>query len=92
MPFVLFAIGVLLVVSGVKKTQNELFTLLRGDLVGSNSFVPWIISILFIGSLGYIKSIRPITNAFLVLVIIVLFLSNGGFFDRFTSQTGIKKV
>lgn len=92
MPFVLFVIGALLVVSGVKKTQGELFALLRGDLVGSNSFVPWVISILFIGSLGYIKSIRPITNSFLVLVIIVLFLSNGGFFDRFTTQTGIKKV
>lgn len=89
MPFVLFAVGALLVVSAVRGTQSQLFSLLKGDLSGSGSFVPWMISILAIGALGYINAIRPIVNAFLALVIVVLFLSNGGFFTKFTQQTGI---
>lgn len=92
MPFVLFAIGVLLVVSAVRGTQSQLFTLLKGDFSGSGSFVPWLISILAIGALGYINAIKPIVNAFLALVIVVLFLSNGGFFSKFTQQTGIGKT
>lgn len=89
MPFVLFAAGLLLVISSVKGTQGNLFSLLKSDFTGHGSFIPWLVSILTIGGLGYFSSIRPITNAFLTLVIIVLFLSNGGFFNQFTQQTGI---
>lgn len=91
MPFVLFIAGLLLVITAVRDKSSDLMTLLKNDFVGANSFLPWVISILFIGSLGYIPSIKPITNAFLVLVIIVLFLSNGGFFAKFIQQTGIGK-
>lgn len=89
MPFVLFIAGLLLIVSAVRGKTDSLYALIKNDLTGTNSFVPWIISIFFIGALGYVPSIRPITNAFLVLVIIVLFLSNGGFFAKFIQQTGI---
>jgi hypothetical protein len=89
MPFVLFIAGLLLIVSVVRGKTDLLYTLIKNDFTGTNSFVPWIVSIFFIGALGYVPSIRPITNAFLVLVIIVLFLSNGGFFAKFIQQTGI---
>jgi hypothetical protein len=89
MPFILFIVGLVLVVSAVRGKQDALFALLKSDFAGSGSFIPWLVSLLVIGGLGYVKSIKPITDAFLVLVIIVLFLSNGGFFAKFAQQTGI---
>lgn len=89
MPFVTLIIGLALITSAVRDKQNDLFTLIKGDFTGQNSFAPWIISLLVIGGLGYVKGIKPITDAFLVLVILVLFISNGGFFQKFTQQTGL---
>lgn len=89
MPFVLFAAGLLLVVSAVRGTNSQLYALLKNDFTGSGSFIPWLVSLLSIGALGYFAPIKPIVNAFLLLVIIVLFLSNGGFFNKFIQQTGI---
>lgn len=79
MPFVILAFGVILVVAGVRGTQGALFTLLKDDLTG---FAPWFVAILVIGALGYVKAIKPITDGFMVLLIVVLFLSNGGFFAK----------
>lgn len=91
MPFVIIAIGITLLVSAVRGTQDDLYALLKNDLWGKGSYAPWIISILAIGAVGYYRPLKPVTDAFLLLVIIVLFLSNGGFFDKFISQTGIGK-
>lgn len=88
MPFVILAFGVVLLVAGVRGTQGSLFTLLGNDLKG---FAPWFVAILFIGALGYIKPIKPITDAFMILLIVVLFLSNGGFFAKlFGTATSAK--
>jgi len=91
MPFLLILIGLMLVIVGVRDTQSELFGLLQNDfaLPFSQSYLAWVFAIGLIGGLGYFKSIRPITNAFLVLVIVVLFLSNKGVFSKFISQTSI---
>lgn len=87
MPFAALFIGIALIVVGVQNTQQQFFSLLKNDVSG---FVPWFVSITAIGALGYIKAIRPITDAFLVLLIVVLFLSNGGFFTKlFGSATSI---
>lgn len=85
MPFVLIAIGLVLLISAARNTQGQLFSLVQSEFVGPNNFIYWFISILVIGSLGYIKAIRPIANVFLGLVILVLFLSRGGFFNQFVS-------
>jgi len=90
MPFVLLVVGLALVVSAARNTQGQLTSLIKADLTGPDSFVPWIVALAIIGGLGYVKPIKPITDAFLVLVIIVLFLSNGGFFAKFIQQTGIQ--
>lgn len=93
MPFALLFVGILLVVSGVRGKQDDLFALLKSDFTGdgtfSHSFVAWLVAIGVIGGLGYFKPIRPIANAFLALVIIVLFLSNKGFFTQFSQQLGL---
>lgn len=83
MPFTFLAIGTLLIVAGVRGTDEKLWTLLKGDFQNSPSFLPWVVSILLIGALGYISSLKTFSRAFLTLVIVVLFLSNGGFFQRF---------
>lgn len=90
MPFVFLIIGVMLLVAGVRNTQSQLFSLVASDFsLGqgfSKSYVAWMAAIFGIGAIGYYKPIRPISDAFLILVIIVLFLSNKGVFSQFTQQ------
>lgn len=91
MPLFLAAIATIFLVSAIKGTLTTskagpgLLDLLRGDFVGQNNFLIWLAAIIGLGSLGYIKQIQPIVNAFLGLVILVLFLSHKGFFDQFVA-------
>lgn len=89
MPFALLIIGVVLLIAGVRGTQDTLFTLVKGDFAGSNNFIYWFVAILIIGAIGYIKPLKPISNALLILVVLVLFLTkgqsgDGNFFSQFT--------
>lgn len=86
MPFALLIVGVLLVTSGVRNTYPQLFSLVKGDFSGSGSFLHWALAILIVGSLGYVDELRPFSRGFLALLIVVLFLSNGGFFAKFQQQ------
>lgn len=87
MPYVLIAFGALLTIAGARGTEGALFTLLKGDFTGKGSFVWWSLSILLIGSLGYIKETKTLANSILALVLIVLILSNRGVFAQFISAT-----
>lgn len=86
MPFAFIIIGLVCLVSGVRGTNSQLGALVKNDFTGSKNFIYWMLSILIIGALGYIKEIQPLSRAFLVLVIIVLFLSNKGVFAQFNKQ------
>lgn len=88
MPFFLLFIGILLVVVGAQGTQGKFFSLLVGDFTGPGNFVYWVVSIILIGSLGFVKTIRPLSDAFLILVLLVFVISNRGFFNQF--NTAIK--
>lgn len=91
--FIIF--GVILVIASARNTQGCLFTLLQGDLFnnagsnscgsisGSSSFLYWLAAIFIIGAIGYDERLRPISDGFLALVIIVLLINNGGFFAKF---------
>ena len=85
MPLLLIFLGVVLLVSAVRGTTSDLFALLKGDFAGKPNFLVWIGAILGIGAIGYIKEVRPISNALLGLLLVALFLSNKGFFANFTS-------
>jgi len=85
MPYALVIVGLLLTVAGARGTQGDLYALLKGDFTGNKSFIWWAVSILLIGSLGYLPKMRPVANSFLVLVFLVLILSNKGVFDNFIS-------
>lgn len=102
MPFALLLIGVWLLIAGVRNTAGPastpgtLFALLHGDFTGTDNFAYWFIAIVLIGAIGYIPKLKSLSTAFLVLVLVVLFLKKGsstgvggGFFDQFISGLGI---
>ena len=91
MPLILLFIGVALVWAGVRDTQNQLFGLIQSDVftTSDKSFWAWVLAIVIVGAVGYIPKMKPLSNSFLVLLVVVLFLSNGGFFAKFQEQIGI---
>jgi len=95
MPFAFIIVGIVMLISGVRGKSANLLTLLKGDLTGSNNFVYWILSILVIGSLGYVDEFKTLSRALLGLVLVVLILADdkngsGGFFA--TLQSDLKQL
>lgn len=95
MPFALIFVGLLLTVAAVRNTQDTLFTLVKGDFTGQANFGYWAAVILIVGTLGYIKPLRGLSTAFLVLLLVVIVLSKGnpgtaggGLFTKFSSALG----
>jgi len=64
-------------VAAVRGKQDDLFTLLKSDFTGDNNFIYWILAIAMLVAIGTIDKLKPITNAFLVLIILVIILANG---------------
>ncbi len=88
MPIVLFIAGVVFLVAAVRGTHTLLFDTLKDDFTGPNNFLYWGIALFVIGAVGYYKPLKPVSNAFMLLVVIVLFFSNRGFFNKFMEQIG----
>ena len=87
MAFLFLTAGVFFLIAGVRGKSADALKLLKGDLVGgSDSYLVWLGAILLIGAVGYIDELKPLSNAFLALVVIVLLLSNGGFFQQLQTQ------
>ena len=78
MAFALAIIGIVLLVAAVRGQTSALFALVQSDFTGQDNFVYWLAAILIIGAFGYIPKARPISTALLGLVVVVLFLKNGG--------------
>jgi hypothetical protein len=94
-PFALLLVGLVLLISGVKNTQDTLFTTVKGDFSGPDNFIYWFVAIMIIGAIGYVPKLKPISTGFLALVIVVLFLKKGnatgvggGLFAQLTSALG----
>lgn len=85
MPFVLLIFGAILFVAGVRNTEGKLWTLVKGDFTGHNSFLVWIAAIAVVGGVGYIPKLKPVSVAFMTLLLIVLFLSNKGVIKQLQS-------
>jgi hypothetical protein len=94
MPIFLFFVATLLIAAGLNNKTEELKSLLAEDFTPSDGrpgFATWIVALFVIGAVGYYKPLKPFSTAFLVLIILVMFLTNGnpaspngGFFARFT--------
>lgn len=89
MPYALLIIGAVMFVAGVRGTNEELWALVKGDFTGDKSFLPWIAAIAVVGGLGYVKSLKPLSVAFMWLLLLVLLLSNRGVIAQL--ETYVKK-
>lgn len=85
MPFALTLIGLLLVITGFQNTHKELGSQIASDFTGNNNFIYWIAALGVVGALGYVKALEPFSRAFLVLILLSIFLSNKGFFSQFNN-------
>lgn len=83
MPILFIGSGLVLVITGLNGDAGQLWNLIAQDFQGPSNFIYWMLSIIFLGLLGYVKGLEKFSRLFLVLVIIVLLLDNGGFFSKF---------
>lgn len=86
MPFALVGLGLILIVTGVRDTYAQLGAQLTKDFTGQQNFTVWILAIGSVGALGYINELRTFSHYFLALIIVAMFLSNKGFFQKFSEQ------
>lgn len=77
MPVILAIIGLGILVSAIRNTQSELFTLVGQDAPG---FMPWLGAIILIGMVGYVKGFEGASRALLLLVVLAIVLANQGAF------------
>jgi hypothetical protein len=91
MPYALIVIGIAMIIAGARNTYQQLGTQLVADFRG---FVWWLLAILIVGALGYVPAFKPVTRAFLVLILIVMVLRNGGFAQQFLTalQKGPQQI
>lgn len=92
MPFALLMFGLVLLASAIAGTQNQFLSLIIGDFSGPSNFFYWVVALVIIGAVGYIPKLKPVSDLFLILIILVLLLSKGkpsaqggGFFKQFTA-------
>jgi len=85
MPIALIIVGLLMVVSGVKNTYSQFGTQIKSDFTGPGNFTTWLAAIGLIGAVGYVPPLRAFANSFLVLVLLVIVLKNGGAFAKLQS-------
>lgn len=90
MPFALLMIGIVLVTVAVRNTQDVFIALLKNDFSGQGNFFYWVAALLIIGMIGMIPKLKPVSDAFLLLILLALFLTRGnpsmpggGFFNEF---------
>lgn len=76
MPFALLIIGLLLVVTSAKDTHVQFGKQVASDFTGQNNFFVWILAVGIVGFVGYVEKLRPISNMFLALILLAMFLSN----------------
>lgn len=83
MPLLLIGTGLILLLTGVKGDPSVLWAQVGKDFTGPNNFLYWLVSIVALGALGYIKGLENLSRLFVVLLLAVIFLkSDTGFFAQ----------
>jgi hypothetical protein len=85
MPLVFLIVGVLFIVLARNNTHHDFEQLLKSEFTGSQSFLVWASAIVILGLIGFFKPVRPITDALIGLIILVLIIHNSGAFAQFNS-------
>lgn len=86
MPLALLFIGIIFLVAAIRGTHSDLFDILKDDFASADNFFVWGLAFFIIGAIGYYGPLRPISRSFMVLLVVVLLLSNRGFFNSFRDQ------
>lgn len=71
----LIFIGVMFLIASARKKHDELYSLLKDDFTGEGNFFYWVLAIIILVAAGTFRPIRPVTDAFLGLVILVIILA-----------------
>jgi len=79
-------IGLVLMIAGFRGETDKFTETVKEDFTGQPNFLYWVAAVFAIGSLGAIKPMRPVSDAFFVLLLVVLLLSNRGFFAQLSRQ------
>jgi hypothetical protein len=87
MIYAILLVGLAMVTSGMRGTGHELGAQLQTDMLGKGGFVPWIIAVLTIGSLGFIAPLRTTSRYLIALLAVVLVVRNGGIWQQ--AQTAL---
>jgi hypothetical protein len=82
MPLLFIGTGIVFILTGLNGDAAQLWAQLKTDFSGSGSFLYWLLSICTLGVLGYIPELKNLSRLFIVLVLLVLLLDNGGFFSQ----------
>lgn len=72
MPLILIAVGGVLVFVGVRGDPGSLYDLVGGDIRAG--YFQWMLAIIILGALGYVKGLENLSKLFIALVIIGLLL------------------
>lgn len=83
MPLFLLIVGIVFVTASVRGTHKLFFDTVKSDFTGPGNFFYWGMALWAIIAVGYFKPLRPLSNVFLTLVIVMMIFANRGFFDRF---------
>ncbi len=93
MPLFLFLLGAIFLAAamrgeacGGEQCYKVLFATMKDDFTGQNNFFYWIMALFIVGAVGYYKPLKPVSNAFMLLIFVVLFLSHDNFVEKFMQE------
>jgi hypothetical protein len=93
MPLALFLIAAIFLAAAIRgdacggeQCYKVLFATMKDDFTGANNFFYWIMALFIVGAVGYYRPLRPISQSFMVLIFVVLFLSHEGFPQKFMEE------
>lgn len=85
MPFVVLAIGAILLIAALNNSQTALAGALETDIP---AYLKWALAIALIGALGFIPGLKPISRGLMALVLAVIVLKNyAGIISGFRNAT-----
>jgi hypothetical protein len=82
MPIIAIIIGVMCLDLAFRGTEHQFAAQLGKDFGQGTQFWSWAAAIGVVGALGYVPSLSKVSNPLLALVITVLVVRRGGFFDQ----------
>jgi len=84
MPYAFIILGLIMIVTGARNTYAQFGAQVTKDFTGPGNFTWWLASLGLVGAVGYIPKLRPVSTAFMTLIVIVLVVAAKGLFPKLT--------